>query len=76
MSVNAIKSVELPLSEALLAEARDLKLDVAGAAEDGIMRAVKAEKERLWRLENAEAIQAENDYVEKHGLPLAKYRLW
>ncbi|MGF9693693.1 type II toxin-antitoxin system CcdA family antitoxin [Rhizobium sp. 0TCS1.26] len=76
MSVNAIKSVELPLSEALLAEARDLKLDVAGAAEDGIMRAVKAEKERLWRLENAEAIQAANDYVEKYGLPLAKFRLF
>lgn len=76
MSVKASKSVELTLSEALLAEARDLKLDVAEAAEDGIMRAVKSEKERLWRLENAEAIKAANDYVEKHGLPLAKFRLF
>ncbi len=60
----------------LLAEAQDLKLDVTRAAEDGIARAVKAEKERLWRIENAEAIAAANDYVEKHGLPLAKYRLF
>ncbi len=26
--------------------------------------------------ENAEAIKADNDYVAKHGLPLAKYRLF
>lgn len=62
------------VDERLLLEARDLKLDVAQAATDGIARAIKAEKERLWKIENAEAIQAENEYVAKHGLPLAKYR--
>ncbi len=36
--------------------------------------AIKAERGRLWRLENAEAIQFDNEYVAKHGLPLAKYR--
>ncbi|MBT9371431.1 type II toxin-antitoxin system CcdA family antitoxin [Rhizobium sp. CSW-27] len=70
------KKGEVPIDSRLLAEANDLKLDVARAAEDGIARAVKAEKERLWRIENAEAIAAANDYVEKHGLPLAKYRLF
>lgn len=64
------------VDERLLLEARDLKLDVSQAAADGIARAVKAEKERLWKIENADAIKAENDYIEKHGLPLAKYRLW
>ncbi|MBP2548368.1 antitoxin CcdA [Neorhizobium galegae] len=64
------------VDERLLLEARDLKLDVSQAATDGIARAVKAEKERLWKIENAEAIKAENDDIEKHGLPLAKYRLW
>lgn len=29
---------------------------------------------RKWMEENAEAMQAWNDWVEKNGLPLAKYR--
>lgn len=64
----------LPLDGALLSEAQALKVNVSDAAEDGIARAVKAEKERLWKLENAEAIDAANDYVEKNGLPLARFR--
>ncbi|WP_245487379.1 type II toxin-antitoxin system CcdA family antitoxin [Rhizobium leguminosarum] len=34
----------------------------------------REERERLWRLENAEAIAEQNEYVAKHGLPFAKYR--
>ncbi|QLF68923.1 type II toxin-antitoxin system CcdA family antitoxin [Peteryoungia desertarenae] len=64
----------ITVEERLLQEARDLKLDLSRAAADGIARAVKAEKERLWKTENAEAIKASNDYVAKHGLPLAQYR--
>jgi antitoxin CcdA len=55
-------------------KARDLKINLSRAAEEGIERAVKVERERLWRIENAEAIAASNKYVEQHGLPLAKYR--
>ncbi|UJW75690.1 type II toxin-antitoxin system CcdA family antitoxin [Rhizobium sp. SL42] len=76
MSTQARKPTELPLDETLIAEAHELGLDVADAAEAGIARAVKAEKERRWKIENADAIQAANDYVAKHGLPLAKYRIW
>ena len=34
----------------------------------------RAERERLFKLENAEAFAASNAWVEKHGLPLVKYR--
>jgi post-segregation antitoxin (ccd killing protein) len=34
----------------------------------------REERERLWLIENAKAIEAQNEYVAKHGLPLAKYR--
>lgn len=68
------KSANLSLDSDLVSQARELKINLSRAAEDGIGRAVKAEQERLWRLENAEAIRLENEYVEKHGLPLAKYR--
>lgn len=58
----------------LISEARNLEIDPSSAAETGIADAIKAERERRWKLENAEAIQAENAHIEKHGLPLAKYR--
>lgn len=70
----AQKSVNLWLDGELLSLAWDLKIDLSRAAEDGIERAVKAERERLWLLENAEAIRLENGYIEKNGLPLAKHR--
>jgi antitoxin CcdA len=74
MSIEARKAHELTVSKALIAEAEALGLDVTGAAEQGIARAIKAEKERRWKIENADAIKADNEYVAKHGLPLAKYR--
>lgn len=74
MSQSARKPTNLSLDTELMSQARDLKINLSRAAEDGIERAVKAERERLWRIENAEAIRLENEYVEKHGLPLAKYR--
>lgn len=76
MSIEARKPHNLALSEALVAEAQDLGLDVSDAAEKGLARAIKAEKERRWKIDNAEAIKASNDYVAKHGLPLAKYRMF
>lgn len=69
-------NASIAIDERLLQEARDLKLDLSQAATDGIARAIKAEKERRWKIENAEAIKADNDYVAKHGLPLAKYRMF
>ncbi|WP_065092013.1 MULTISPECIES: type II toxin-antitoxin system CcdA family antitoxin [unclassified Rhizobium] len=39
-----------------------------------IMKRCREERERLWRIENAEAIAEQNEYVAKHGLPFAKYR--
>lgn len=76
MTVHARKAHDLSVSEALVAEAEALGLDVTRAAEKGLALAIKAEKERRWKIENAAAIQASNDYVAKHGLPLAKYRLF
>ncbi|MFN3508997.1 MAG: type II toxin-antitoxin system CcdA family antitoxin [Allorhizobium sp.] len=74
MSTEDRKPQDLTVSEALVAEAEALGLDIAGAAEQGIARAIKAKKERRWKIENADAIKADIEYVAKHGLPLAKYR--
>ncbi len=74
MPTPARKAANLSLDSALLAQARELDINLSRAAEDGIAEAVKAERERRWLEENADAIRAENDYIEKNGLPLAKYR--
>ncbi|MBY4588422.1 MULTISPECIES: type II toxin-antitoxin system CcdA family antitoxin [Rhizobium] len=74
MAQQARKAANLSLDEGLVSQARELKINISRAAEDGIAKAIKAERERLWRIENAEAIAASNAYVEKHGLPFHKYR--
>jgi antitoxin CcdA len=74
MSHSPRKAANLSLDSALVSQARELNINISRAAEDGIERAIKSERERLWLLENAEAIRLENEYVEKNGLPFAKYR--
>ncbi|MGV1871077.1 type II toxin-antitoxin system CcdA family antitoxin [Agrobacterium rosae] len=73
MASTARKAANLSVDSVLVEQARELKINISRAAEDGITYAIKSERERLWRLENAEAIRLSNNYVEKHGLPLAQY---
>ncbi|MFS8046685.1 type II toxin-antitoxin system CcdA family antitoxin [Rhizobium sp. BR 314] len=74
MTRTARKAANLSRDEQLVADARELKINISRAAEDGITRAIKAERERLWLLENADAIEQANAYAKKHGLPFGKYR--
>ena len=67
-------AANLSIDAALMKEAKALDVNVSRAAEAGIAEAVAAEKTRLWKLENRAAIQALNDYVEAHGIPLAEFQ--
>ncbi len=49
MNSNVRKATEIALDDALVAEARALGLDVSDAAEEGLARAVKAEKDAAGR---------------------------
>lgn len=66
--------VNLTLDPQVAAEARELGLNMSRLAEEAIARAAKEERHRRWKEENRAAIDEYNDYVEKNGLPLAKYR--
>lgn len=57
-------------------EARALGLDPDAIAASAIQDAIRAEKARRWQEENREAIEAQNAWVEKHGVPLAQYRMF
>lgn len=68
------RPTNLTLDAKLVAQARDMKINISRVAEQGIARAVAEERARLWKIENREAIESWNEHLEKRGLPLAKYR--
>lgn len=68
------KATNVSLAETLLAEAKELRINVSQAAEAGVARAVAEKRAELWVAENQRAFECWNAYVEKNGLPLGKYR--
>lgn len=70
------KATNVSLAENLLAEAKELRINVSQAAESGVAMAVAQKRAEIWLKENWEAIQSSNDYVEKHGLPLEQFRMF
>lgn len=70
------KATNVSLAENLLAEAKELRINVSQAAESGVAKAVAQKRAEIWLKENWEAIQSSNDYVEKHGLPLEQFRMF
>ncbi|MBX9593469.1 MAG: type II toxin-antitoxin system CcdA family antitoxin [Roseomonas sp.] len=57
-------------------QARALGLDPDLIAARAVEEAVRAEKTRRWQAENREAMDAWNDWTDRNGLPLAKYRMF
>ena len=74
MNAHTRKATNLSLDRALLEEARELGVNLSRSAEEGVRAAVKAEKERVWKEENRETLEAVNKWVEENGLPLAQFR--
>ena len=70
------KATNVSLSAALVDEARTLGINVSEACQNGLATEVKKARWARWKDDNRAAIEASNDYVRKHGLPLAKYRLF
>lgn len=70
------KATNVSLAEPLLAEARELRINVSQAAEAGVARAVAEKRAERWLQENRAAIESSNAYVEKHGLPFEKFRMF
>jgi antitoxin CcdA len=69
-------AVNVSLDAALIASAKELDVNVSRAAEIGVAAEVARERGERWLRENRAAIENSNDHVEKHGLPLAKHRMF
>jgi len=70
----ARKPTNVTLDEALLVEAKALRINISQAAEAGLARAVAERRATQWLEENRRALDSSNAYVEQYGLPLAQFR--
>jgi antitoxin CcdA len=70
----ARKPTNVTLPEPLLREARKLGIPLSQACERGLVAAVAEARANKWLDDNGAAFQTWNEYVEKHGLPLAEFR--
>ena len=72
----AKRATNVSLPEDLLSEAKALQINISQAAEAGVAQAIARTRSERWLAENQEALESSNAFVEKHGLPLAKYRMF
>jgi antitoxin CcdA len=68
------RKVNLSIEAAVVREARDLGVNMSRVAEAAISDTARLERNRRWRDENREALEAYAREVEREGLPLARYR--
>lgn len=68
------KPTNLTLTVGLVAQARALGINISQAAEVGIAAEVARRRMERWLAENRAALESSNAFVERHGLPLARYR--
>jgi antitoxin CcdA len=66
--------VNLSIDDAVTREARALGVNMSRVAEAAIAEAARLERNRRWREENREALEAYGREVERDGLPLARFR--
>lgn len=70
------RTTDVSLAEDILTQAKALKINTSQAAEAGIAQAIARKQADRWLAENHNAIESSNAFVEKHGVPLANYRMF
>jgi antitoxin CcdA len=73
-STDARRATNVTLPETLVAQAKELKVNISQACEAGLAAKVKAARETKWLEENREAIEYCNKFVEENGLALEEFR--
>lgn len=61
------KPTNVSINSDLLSKARSMKVNLSAALEEALTERLRAEQRSQWREENAAAIQAYNEHVEKRG---------
>jgi antitoxin CcdA len=75
-NIETRRPTNVTLPEAMVKQAKDLKINISQACEAGLAAQVKAAREARWLEENRAAIDDYNKWIEEHGLPLEDYRIF
>ena len=70
------KSVNLSIDTGIVAAAREAGVNLSQVSEAALRAAAQKVQDEKWQEDNREWIAANNAWVEKHGLPLEKYRMF
>lgn len=70
----ARRAANVTLPESLILEAKALGINISHACEKGLAASVSEARAAAWLRENRPAIDAWNDHVEQHGIPLTEFR--
>jgi antitoxin CcdA len=68
------KATNVSLPGDLVEEAKRLGINMSQACETALSNEVRKAMGEEWKRENLEAMESSNEYVRKHGLPLARFR--
>ena len=68
------RPTNVSLDAETVAEARTLGINVSQACEKGLVAELRRVRLARWKSENREAIESHNSFVERHGIPLARFR--
>ena len=67
------RATNLSLSEDVLADARELNINLSQACEQHLRALIRQERERRWLAEHADFVAAYNATVSQPGLPLDEW---
>jgi antitoxin CcdA len=68
------KATNVSLDADLIEQARALDINISRACERGLVEQIAKTRGQRWLQENVDALASSNEYVERNGLPLARYR--
>jgi antitoxin CcdA len=68
------RATNVTLPESLLRDAKEMGINLSQACERGLATEVADIRRQRWLAENRDAIEAWNEHVAAHGLPLASFR--
>ena len=70
------RATNVSIRSDVIADARELGINLSEACEKGVVAEIAVKRRERWLEENMAALLGSNAWVEKHGLPLAKYRVF
>ena len=73
-AANKRRAVNVSVDEALLVDARALKINISRTLEEALYAKVHAEKVRRFQEENREAFESYNRFIAENGLWINEYR--